>query len=116
MIRYASTLIDFQRFELVRNSSNKSNQATHNENPPYAVKRLRANDYDAFNAEVSNLKRFSAKDHLHLIKLLVTFSRHDQYYLLFPWADGNLLDFWKLYPKPSEPNRDYQLEIGRAHV
>ncbi|KAN0102709.1 kinase-like protein [Hyaloscypha variabilis] len=85
--------------------------ATHDDNPPFAVKRLRHDNYDAFNAEVSNLKRFAAKDHLHLIKLLVTFHWHGQYYLLFPWADGNLLDFWKMYPSPTEPNRDYQLAL-----
>ncbi|KAE9364084.1 kinase-like protein [Stipitochalara longipes BDJ] len=85
--------------------------ATHNENPPFAVKRLRHDNYDAFNAEVSNLKRFAAKDHLHLIKLLLTFHWHGQYYLLFPWADGNLLDFWKMYPSSTEPSRDYQLAL-----
>jgi serine/threonine protein kinase len=60
------------------------------------------------------LKRFSAKDHLHLIKLLVTFSWREQYYLLFPWADGNLLDFWKLYPKPSDLPREYRLTLWLA--
>ncbi|KAF4634373.1 hypothetical protein G7Y89_g3744 [Cudoniella acicularis] len=77
------------------------------ENPSYAVKRLRHSDQQAFNAEVSNLKRFSAKDHVHLIKLLVTFSWRDRFYLLFPWADGNLLAFWtNLFPEPSIPKRD----------
>jgi serine/threonine protein kinase len=92
-----------------RKAFSNSIQAPVNDNPSYAVKRLRHNNLDAFNAEVSNLKRFSAKDHLHLIRLLITFSWRDQYYLLFPWADGNLLDFWKAHPKAVFPKRDYLL-------
>jgi serine/threonine protein kinase len=86
-------------------------QASQTENPSYAVKRLRHNNEDAFNLEVANLKRFSAKDHLHLIKLLVTFKWREQYYLLFPWADGNLKDFWEKYPTTSDLQRDYQLTL-----
>ncbi|KAH6663157.1 kinase-like domain-containing protein [Halenospora varia] len=82
------------------------------ENPSYAVKRLRHDNPEAFDAEVSNLKRFSARDHVHLIKLLVTFQWRDQFYLLFPWADGNLLAFWKsLHSKPSSPKRDQNLAV-----
>ncbi|KAM7220305.1 Protein kinase-like domain containing protein [Rhypophila decipiens] len=90
-----------------------------NDNPFYAVKRLRNNNRDgnreayreAFKAEVSNLKRFSTKDHLHLIKLLVTFEWRQEFYLLFPCADGNLLDFWRLYPTVSELPRDHGLAL-----
>lgn len=49
---------------------------------------------------------------MHLIKLLVTFKWRDHYYLLFPWADGNLLTFWKiLYPEPSFPIRDHNFAV-----
>jgi serine/threonine protein kinase len=91
--------------------THQSLQALPTDNPSYAVKKLRHHNYDAFDVEVSNLKRFSAKDHLHLIKLLVTYSWREHYYLLFPWADGNLKDFWERYPKPSTPRRDYQLTL-----
>jgi serine/threonine protein kinase len=57
------------------------------------------------------LKRFSKTDHLHLIKLLVTFKWREQFYLLFPWAEGNLLDFWKKFDKLSCPERDYNLAL-----
>lgn len=43
--------------------------------------------------------------HEHLIKLLATFVWCDQFYLLFPCANGNLLDFWQEYPNPSDPVR-----------
>lgn len=49
----------------------------------------------------------------HLIKLLATFEIYDTttrettYYLLFPWADGNLNEFWKtLCPKHSARNKE----------
>jgi serine/threonine protein kinase len=33
-------------------------------------------------------------DHPHLIRLLATWHQDDCWYLLFPWADGNLRDYW----------------------
>jgi serine/threonine protein kinase len=93
------------------NSANIPKQAHPDDNPSYAVKRLRHNNYEAFSAEVSNLKRFSERDHVHLIKLLVTFSWREQFYLLFPWADGNLLDFWQMFPQPSSPERDRNMAV-----
>jgi serine/threonine protein kinase len=86
-------------------------QADHTDNPSYAVKRLRHNDKHAFEAEVSTLKRLGAQDHLHLIRLLVTYSYRNEFYLLFPWADGgNLRDLWKDgYPDPTIPCRDERL-------
>ena len=86
-------------------------QAVSDKNPAYAVKQLRHNDQVAFEREVENLKRFSKSDHLHLIKLLVTFNWREQFYLLFPWADGNLLDFWKRFNNPSCPERNYNLAL-----
>lgn len=63
-------------------------------------------DEKAFRKEVQNLKRFSTRDYLHLIKLLGTYEWRHQYYLVFPWADGNLLDFWENHPEPLAPRRD----------
>jgi serine/threonine protein kinase len=48
------------------------------------------------------LKRLNKEDNFHLVKLLGTYKYQDQYYLLFPWADGNLLEFWKESPSPCE--------------
>ena len=91
--------------------SNTMPQADPTGNPSYAVKRLRHNDEHAFEAEVSTLKRLGAQDHLHLIRLLVTYSYRNEFYLLFPWADGgNLRDLWKDgYPDPTIPCRDERL-------
>ena len=69
------------------------------------MKRYLNNDPHAFEAEVSNLKRLNKEDNTNLIKLLGTYSYQDQQYLLFPWADGNLLDFWKAHPDPSQSEK-----------
>jgi serine/threonine protein kinase len=52
-----------------------------------------------------------ARDHLHLIRLLATYSYRNEFYLLFPWADGgNLRDLWKEgYPDATIPPRDERL-------
>ncbi|KAK7702081.1 hypothetical protein SLS64_009942 [Diaporthe eres] len=76
------------------------------ENPSFAIKRLHYMDEKAFRKEVQNLKRFSTRDYLHLIKLLGTYEWRHQYYLVFPWADGNLLDFWAAHTEPLARKRD----------
>ena len=48
------------------------------------------------------LKQFSDNAHRHLISLLATYEHLKQYYLIFPWADGDLTYFWKVQrPDPS---------------
>lgn len=80
-------------------------------NPDYAMKRLRHSNREAFKAEVSSLKRFSSRDHLHLIRLLVTFEWRKEFYFLFPCADGNLHDFWKRHKTVGDPPRDHKLAV-----
>ncbi|KAL4812881.1 kinase-like domain-containing protein [Aspergillus spinulosporus] len=46
--------------------------------------------------------------HPHLIELLFTFRKKDKYHLVFPWADGNLKDYWERCPVP-ELTRDLLL-------
>lgn len=46
--------------------------------------------------------KFSGDAHPHLISLLATYERFNQFYLVFPWADADLQDYWsKITPKPS---------------
>ncbi|KAF1961655.1 kinase-like protein [Byssothecium circinans] len=64
-----------------------------------AVKKLISPDKEAFRNEVENLKRFSSEwEHPHIIILLGTFQISNTYYLLFPWAEGNLREFWRINP------------------
>ncbi|KAK8119590.1 kinase-like protein [Apiospora kogelbergensis] len=69
----------------------------------FALKKLTASDPTSFNQEIASLLAFIAADNQHLVKLLASFeiqsyrNTHTEYYFLFPWADGTLWDFWKLY-------------------
>jgi serine/threonine protein kinase len=51
------------------------------------------------------------QDRPHLIRLLATYSYRNEFYLIFPWADGgNLRDLWEEgYPGPMVPPRDERL-------
>ena len=76
-------------------------------NPSFAIKRLRVPDRETFDLEVDSLKRSTDWHHLHLIELLGTYSWRDRYYLIFPWADVNLIGFWRRFPEPLGPQRKY---------
>jgi serine/threonine protein kinase len=52
------------------------------------------------------LKIFSNDAHPHLISLLVTYEYLKVYYLIFPWADGHLYEFWSTIEP--EPIVDYE--------
>jgi serine/threonine protein kinase len=71
----------------------------------FALKRLFASDVDNFNKELASLLSLQGRNDMHLIKLLVTFEiRHfseqghkSTFYLVFPWAEGDLWHFWKMH-------------------
>jgi serine/threonine protein kinase len=46
------------------------------------------------------LKAFSTKRHKNLVKLLATYRYRGDYYLLFPWAEKNLREYWQTTPVP----------------
>ncbi|KAK7981515.1 kinase-like protein [Apiospora saccharicola] len=68
----------------------------------FALKRLHASDQTSYSREVASLLTFIGNGNKHLVQLLVSFEIQShgkdppRYYLLFPWADGTLWDFWKL--------------------
>lgn len=74
------------------------------ENPFFALKAIYSEEYTHIRDEVRNLERFSgsARGHDHLIRLLMAFKHGRKYYLLFPWASGNLKDLWKKDPLPRQ--------------
>jgi serine/threonine protein kinase len=53
-----------------------------------------------FESELAMLKAFSRSKNPHLIKLLATFRLENSYYLLFPYAESNLRQYWKETPLP----------------
>ncbi|KAL9622896.1 MAG: hypothetical protein Q9160_002822 [Pyrenula sp. 1 TL-2023] len=77
----------------------------------FALKRLNSTKVDDFNIELASLLNCQNGGNQHLIKLLFTFeikgarsTDSSEFCLVFPWADGNLWHFWKVYQDPS--NRD----------
>ncbi|KAI5460794.1 kinase-like domain-containing protein [Mariannaea sp. PMI_226] len=61
----------------------------------FAVKRLNSEVEQIFDKERNNLKRLVGHNHPHLIRVLVTFQHGTNYHLIFPWANENLLSYWK---------------------
>ncbi|KAK1758867.1 serine/threonine protein kinase [Echria macrotheca] len=45
--------------------------------------------------EAYALRKTNSLGHPHLLRLLCTFHRENTYYLVLPWADSNLREFWK---------------------
>jgi serine/threonine protein kinase len=74
-----------------------------------AVKRLLRDDSKAFNRESTILRRLLKKPlfHSHLITLLATFEQRGQRYLIFPWAERDLENYWK----SMHSGKDEQLAI-----
>ncbi|KAH8805503.1 kinase-like domain-containing protein [Xylogone sp. PMI_703] len=74
----------------------------------FALKRLHTSDEDSFNKELASLLSFQGHPDTHLIRLLVTFEVRGggngmpTFYLVFPWAQGDLWHFWKMYQAPSD--------------
>ncbi|KAK6079401.1 serine/threonine protein kinase [Seiridium cupressi] len=72
-------------------------------NPYFAIKEIHSDEYEAYKQEVKVLERFSGPNpgHDHLIRLRVAFQHAKNYYLLFDWAHGNLVDLWEQTPDPT---------------
>ncbi|EQB54133.1 protein kinase [Colletotrichum gloeosporioides Cg-14] len=72
-----------------------------------AVKKLHSRNEKHFQKEVDALKRFSTRSKSNLVRLLATYQHQDDYFLLFPWADGNLRDLWEAVGSPmSQPSQE----------
>ncbi|RYP52679.1 hypothetical protein DL768_002235 [Monosporascus sp. mg162] len=87
---------------------NMSNPSSHDhDDPQFAVKKLKRNDEKAFKEEVKTLQRLGSKaEQPHLVRLLATYHYRNEYYLVFPWADGgNLRDLWEQFPHTNKPAR-----------
>ncbi|KAK8139414.1 hypothetical protein PG984_002794 [Apiospora sp. TS-2023a] len=76
---------------------------------PYAIKRLHLADgpryeehyAEACKKELDNLMRVRELGHENLIGISFGFFQKKRCYLVFPWANGNLRDFWRdKYPDP----------------
>jgi serine/threonine protein kinase len=66
-----------------------------------ALKRLHLTDEESFKSEVEMLKMLKKRQHAHVVNLLATFRLKNRYYLLFPYADFNLREYWQHTPIPT---------------
>ncbi|KAK7908796.1 protein kinase domain-containing protein [Apiospora marii] len=55
---------------------------------------------DACKRETDNLLRVGETPHPNLIELLFSYFHKGRCYLVFPWANENLRDFWRKWPIP----------------
>jgi serine/threonine protein kinase len=61
-----------------------------------AVKRLHVSDPRAFKLESTILRKLLSESHAHshLITLLATYEQYGHQYLIFPWAERDLKNYW----------------------
>lgn len=64
------------------------------------MKKLHSKRMADFRREVAALRKFAVSPHSHVVKLLAAFRHGTRFYLLFPWAKGDLCSFWKENTKP----------------
>lgn len=83
-----------------------SRQASADETSFYAVKKF--TDGTHFKNEREALVRFSSprKGHEHIIQLLVSYEVGNEYFMIFPWANGNLAEFWKETRRNTQSGQD----------
>jgi serine/threonine protein kinase len=65
----------------------------------FAVKELKNIPGYKEEREAKALKLLNDVGNPHLIRLLATYTHRGRFNFIFPWADGNLIDFWKT-PSP----------------
>ncbi|KAK3486965.1 kinase-like domain-containing protein [Neurospora crassa] len=99
--------IDRSHFNFGHHGSHDGN----NKEVTFALKRLHASDKEAFDKELASLISVKTQKSTHLIKLLTTFSVIEEdggsevFYLLFPWAEGNLWKYWKVHQPRNQQER-----------
>ncbi|KAI0535960.1 hypothetical protein GGR58DRAFT_419484 [Xylaria digitata] len=83
-----------------------------------AIKKLHSTDYNAFKREAHILRHFSRQSETSLIiRLLATFEYEGYYHLVFPWASGNLLEYWRDHdPYTKLPKNNLHSSIGNIHA
>ncbi|KAF4813508.1 Mitogen-activated protein kinase 12 [Colletotrichum tropicale] len=83
----------------------------------YAVKRFHHNDNDTFWKERDALAKFSPPNeiHRHLIELLFSYETGADQFMVFPWADSNLQEFWKSNQSQPSAQGDLVWLIRQCH-
>ncbi|KAH7091632.1 kinase-like domain-containing protein [Paraphoma chrysanthemicola] len=66
----------------------------------FARKQLMNDDAKEFEDEAAALRRFNGFGNDHMVTLLMTWTQHRSYNLLFPWAKCDLDNYWARDPLP----------------
>ncbi|KAH4034910.1 hypothetical protein HBI56_030280 [Parastagonospora nodorum] len=62
------------------------------------------------NREIRAYKRVNSIHHAHIVRLLAIYAHLDRLHMIFPWADGNLYQFWEThFPDMSSLPRSHSL-------
>lgn len=64
-------------------------------------------DKDTFSMELDQLRTLNVTRYQHLVTLLASISYNGRYHFLFPYAECNLLQFWKDW-HPERPPHDLE--------
>ncbi|KAK1479999.1 protein kinase [Colletotrichum cuscutae] len=111
----SKTILPFETYKLVRVGGYGSvrkvsiHPAHHNcgtapnergkDSRDFAIKQLHSESPEEYEREVELFERLGAQSQKHgpdhLIQLQLTYKHGQSYYLVFPWADGNLCEFWE---------------------
>ncbi|WKT45339.1 Protein kinase domain [Fusarium oxysporum f. sp. vasinfectum] len=76
-------------------------KASDRKNSAFAVKKLDSKNYQQFKAEFDMLAKLGKTNHRHLVSVLGAYCQLNENYLIFDWADCDLLRYWK--DRHSEP-------------
>ncbi|KAK7734704.1 hypothetical protein SLS53_007809 [Cytospora paraplurivora] len=68
----------------------------------FAVKLLTSRNREEFNHEAEMLMKFSDDSHEHLISLLARYEQFKKFYLIFPWAEADLENYWRIIMTQSD--------------
>lgn len=68
--------------------------------PRIAVKRLYSRKLGDFEKERKMKSQLALQKHPHLVRLLITFKLKGRFYLLYPYAQYNLREYWKTHARP----------------
>ncbi|KLU82100.1 serine/threonine protein kinase [Magnaporthiopsis poae ATCC 64411] len=79
----------------------------------FAIKSIRRKYLAEYTNEVEFLKRFSGTGHSHLVPLLSTFTHLGSYHFIFPWAEGDLDQWWSRSIGPPPRTFEFRRWIAR---
>ncbi|KAH6625486.1 kinase-like domain-containing protein [Boeremia exigua] len=102
----ASQIVEVSNYSTVRKVQiHDAHHDCKHTSPYFAIKQLRteaseSSIHESIHPEVEAYRRLNPIEHQHIVRLLATYTKDNNLYIMFPWADSNLFDFWcKHFPE-----------------